>query len=226
MDENEFERKMLSARESFNAMTSLPRALDLMSETQSAESLDTQSISSRNGSAPTPSETKISVQRLQASGSAAVLEADKAGHLAREYPFLYASVGDLRVEDVESLLNDYKELVLKYYSLHKAVENLTLTQLASMGRSKGGSVASGWEVSREALEVQVVSKDRMGRLKVPETEDSKEVTQNPASHMKVTDGDEMADKNVILVNEGSNSHDKFQEQIASTTGSGDTEETN
>lgn len=230
MDENEFQRKMLSARESFNAMTGLPRALDLMSETQSAESLDTQSISSRNGSAPTPSETKISVQRLQASGSAAVLEADKSGQLAREYPFLYASVGDLRVEDVESLLNDYKELVLKYYSLHKAVEKLTLTQLASMGRSKGGSVASGWEVSREALEVQVVSgasKDRMGRQKVPETEDSKEVTQNPASHMKVTDGDEMADKNVILVNEGSNSHDKFLEQIASTTGTdSDTEETN
>lgn len=64
----------------------------------------------------------MTVAKLEASGLPAVLEADKSGQLARDYPYLYASAGDLRVMDVEGLLSDYKEVVLKYVTLCKAVE--------------------------------------------------------------------------------------------------------
>eukprot|EP01018_Ginkgo_biloba_P022990 Gb_16431 [translate_table: standard] len=68
---------------------------------------------------------KMSVLKLERKGALAVLHADCTGQLAREYPFLYTSAGDLRLQDVESLLSSYKELVLKYVSLSKAVENFS-----------------------------------------------------------------------------------------------------
>ncbi|CAM6099160.1 unnamed protein product [Calypogeia fissa] len=65
----------------------------------------------------------LSVEKMEAEAFGQVLEADKSGQLAKDYPFLYASAGDLRVVDVESLLHEYKELVLKYVALRKAVES-------------------------------------------------------------------------------------------------------
>jgi len=64
----------------------------------------------------------MSVAQLEASGLPEVLETEKSGELARDYPYLFAKAGDLRVMDVEGLLSDYKELVLKYVALCKAVE--------------------------------------------------------------------------------------------------------
>ncbi|CAM6017689.1 unnamed protein product, partial [Sphagnum balticum] len=48
--------------------------------------------------------------------------------LAIDYPYLYASAGDLRVADVESLLYAYKELALKYSVLCKAVEGTGISE--------------------------------------------------------------------------------------------------
>ncbi|KAI5071591.1 hypothetical protein GOP47_0013842 [Adiantum capillus-veneris] len=208
MDEKEFQRKMMLAKESFDAMTSLPRALDVLPEqvhSQPTENLEVQTMLV-GGSATSPKENKMSVENLQTSGSLAVLQADKAGLLAREYPFLYATVGDLRVEDVESLLNDYKELVLKYYALHKSVEKLTLEQSAgSVGKSRGASDDTGWEERHEvAAEHPAAAKDMVDDKRVPETEDAKELLENSARLIQgnsASSGDEMADKNVILVNE-------------------------
>lgn len=238
MDEKEFQRKMISARESFDGMTNLPHALDLVSEqihAHSTERADAQGMLSKIGSGSAPNDNNtFSVQKLQASGSLAVLEADRAGQLAREFPFMYASVGDLRVEDVESLLSDYKELVLKYYSLHKAVEKLTVGKRANMGESKSALTTPGRVDGQEgALKAQMVSEkeaskdmteDRVDRQKAPETDDSKESMENVSSHtqdvagLSIDDSSlEMADKNVILVNEISNSEfslDVFQEQTA------------
>jgi hypothetical protein len=76
-------------------------------------------VSPKDGSSVKESMT---VAKLEASGLPAVLKADKSGQLARDYPYLYASAGDLRVMDVEGLLSDYKEIVLKYVALCKAIE--------------------------------------------------------------------------------------------------------
>ncbi|MCO5614860.1 hypothetical protein L7F22_069145 [Adiantum nelumboides] len=207
MDERDFQKKMTLAKESFDAMTSLPRALDILTEhvhTQSTENLEVQTMPV-GGAAPAPKE-KMYAHTLQISGSSAVLQADKAGHLAREYPFLYATVGDLRVEDVESLLTDYKELVLKYYALHKAVENLNLEQsTGSQGKPKSSSDTSGWEERHELASVHpAAAMDMVDDKRVPETEDSKELLENSATLIQgipTSSSEEMADKNVILVNE-------------------------
>eukprot|EP00249_Psilotum_nudum_P018553 c26861_g1_i1 orf=524-2221(-) len=81
-------------------------------------------------SIPKISHSKVSITSLEAKGALAVLHADRTGRLGKDYPFLYASVGDLRVQDVETLLNEYKELVLRYYSLCKTVEEMTVLDMA------------------------------------------------------------------------------------------------
>ncbi|CAM6041414.1 unnamed protein product, partial [Sphagnum compactum] len=75
-----------------------------------------------NMPSPLPSRT------LEAAAIPAVLEADRSGQLAIDYPYLYASAGDLRVANVESLLSAYKELALKYCVLCKAVEGTGISE--------------------------------------------------------------------------------------------------
>lgn len=70
----------------------------------------------------TSEKATMTVDQLEASGLPEVLEAEKSGELAHDYRYLFARAGDLRVMDVELLLADYKELVLKYVALCKAVE--------------------------------------------------------------------------------------------------------
>jgi hypothetical protein len=72
--------------------------------------------------------SSATMRKLEAAAIPAVVEADESGQLAMDYPFLYASAGDLRVVDVESLLSSYKELVLKYVALYKAVEGTGISE--------------------------------------------------------------------------------------------------
>jgi hypothetical protein len=143
---------------------------------------------------------------LQAEGVSALIGASKVGQLAREFPFLYASVGDLRIEDVEALLNDYKELVLKHYSLCKIVEKMDSSKAAASNE-------------HECTPDDGASKQ--DRLKVPENDELKESIEESSNKREGSSADEspveMADKNVILVNESSNAEfslDVFQEQVA------------
>lgn len=95
--------------------------------------------------------SRMSVQKLEEKGAAAVLHAAHTGQLIREYPFLYASAGDLRVEDVEALLVAYKELVLKYVSLSKEVESSS---------SHKGQIAFKGDVQSRQADSDVSKKER------------------------------------------------------------------
>lgn len=53
----------------------------------------------------------------------ACAQAEAAGDLQQRYRFLYASAPDLRVDDVPTLLRQYKELILKYEALACAVDS-------------------------------------------------------------------------------------------------------
>jgi hypothetical protein len=100
----------------------------------------------------------MSVVKLESKGASAVLHEDRTGQLAREYPFLYTSAGDLRIQDVESLLNSYKELVLKYVSLSKAVEALlSLKEKASFVIGKADSDGSQHTRNQQDKEIELVS---------------------------------------------------------------------
>jgi hypothetical protein len=86
---------------------------------------------------------------LEARGTAALVSAAESGQLAREYRFLYSTVGDLRVGDVDALLTEYKELVLKYEALARGLQernaglarqlNVTknVAEESSRGRNEG-----------------------------------------------------------------------------------------
>lgn len=47
------------------------------------------------------------------------LEEQELARYFVEYPFLYTSVGDLTIKDVETLLHSYKKIVIEYVSLSK-----------------------------------------------------------------------------------------------------------
>ncbi|XP_077213782.1 vacuolar protein sorting-associated protein 9A-like [Tasmannia lanceolata] len=64
---------------------------------------------------------KPSISDLENKGATDLLKDDEVSSAFREYPFLYALVGDLTVDDVEALLNSYKQLVVKYVSLSKGL---------------------------------------------------------------------------------------------------------
>lgn len=95
--------------------------------------------------------SRMSAQKLEEKEAAAVLHTAHSGQLIREYPFLYASAGDLRVEDVETLLIAYKELVLKYVSLSKAVESSS---------SHKGQFAFKGDVKSRKADLDVSKKER------------------------------------------------------------------
>ena len=57
-----------------------------------------------------------------------LLKEDVVRQVFWDYPDVFANIGDLTVNDVEDLLNNYKQLVFKYVSLAKG---LGVTPLAS-----------------------------------------------------------------------------------------------
>lgn len=91
----------------------------------------------------------LTVSKLENKGAVHVLRAERTGQLNREYPFLYARAGDLRVEEVEPLLNAYKELVLKYVSLSKEVESSLSNKMLSLYEGNAQSREVNLDISKE-----------------------------------------------------------------------------
>ena len=68
--------------------------------------------------------------------------------LLRDYTFVFSKAEDLRVGDVEVLLNQYKELVLKYTTLCRSLAN----QSAPARQAEEGSAVGGRELAPQAVE--------------------------------------------------------------------------
>ncbi|KAF5828141.1 hypothetical protein DUNSADRAFT_18125 [Dunaliella salina] len=71
-----------------------------------------------------------SAAELEEHGVQLLLAADAAGELQECYPLFHASVDALTLADVKQLLDQYKELVIKYECLARAVEEPHRTALA------------------------------------------------------------------------------------------------
>lgn len=63
----------------------------------------------------------LSISDLENKGANMVLKEDDMSQIFHDFPYLYARTGDLTVSDVEDLLNNYKQLVLKYVCLAKGL---------------------------------------------------------------------------------------------------------
>ncbi|KAL0736257.1 hypothetical protein Bca4012_012467 [Brassica carinata] len=151
MDEADFEMKMESARARLSGLGSsqsyqtdrgaapLPRdgstAHNLKKETTLLQSQSSDSLSGTNETLNQRSEVPMkkaeSISDLENKGAATLLnDNSEASKIFKEYPYMFASAGDVRVGDVEGLLDDYKQLVFKYVCLSKGLGDAA-TSLAS-----------------------------------------------------------------------------------------------
>ncbi|XP_078435656.1 vacuolar protein sorting-associated protein 9A-like [Wolffia australiana] len=135
LDEDEYQRCLDSARAVLSGLTS-----DLVNDT----ALNTTEMTTNKEA----EQNKPTVSDLEKKGAADLLKEGNITKYFQEYPFLYARAGDLTVPDVESLLNCYKQLVVKYVSLSKAMHitnpgvTLLLTQGEDLVRKEEGERSS------------------------------------------------------------------------------------
>ncbi|CAN0908085.1 Vacuolar protein sorting-associated protein 9A [Linum grandiflorum] len=62
-----------------------------------------------------------SLSDIENKGAALLLKEADSGQVFRDYPYLFANVGDLTINNVKELLNSYKELVFKYVCVCKGL---------------------------------------------------------------------------------------------------------
>ncbi|KAL9278918.1 putative VPS9 domain, RABX5, catalytic core helical domain-containing protein [Arabidopsis thaliana] len=137
MDEADFETKMKSAHARLSGPGSQSYQTDHGAALPTAHNtkrenmlLHTKSTDSFSGTNETLSETPIKkadpITDLENKGAATLLnDRSEATKIFQEYPYMFASVGDLKIGDVEDLLNNYKQLVFKYVCLSKGLGDAT-----------------------------------------------------------------------------------------------------
>lgn len=131
MEEDEFQRCMESARAVLSGLTS-----DLVNEAAPVNREASAQERTRSRARKEEERSRVSVSDLVKKGAVDLLKEDQVNGYFQEYPFLYARAGDLTVPDVESLLSSYKQLVLKYVSLSKAmhITNPSIPLLLTQGK--------------------------------------------------------------------------------------------
>ncbi|KAF5740277.1 vacuolar protein sorting-associated protein 9A-like [Tripterygium wilfordii] len=151
MEEAEFEKNMESARALLSGLSSDIDGLSdqlnqIAGQTKSGELVESkhqrQNFGKGKESATTMASKEIpsakdqslmdkvpSLSDLENKGVSMLLKEDQASQVFREYPFLFAHVGDLTINDVEDLLNNYKQLVFKYVCLSKGLGHATSSPL-------------------------------------------------------------------------------------------------
>ncbi|XP_010507992.1 PREDICTED: vacuolar protein sorting-associated protein 9A-like [Camelina sativa] len=169
MDEADFEKNMESARVRNSGMGSQsyqtghgtappPRDESTLQKTQMqnpkrennlSQSKSSDSLSGANEILNPNSEIPIkkaeSISDLENKG-AALLKNTETSKIFQEYPYIFASAGDLRIGDVEGLLDNYKQLVFKYVCLTKGLGDTT--SLAPP--SSPLQALSGFDMSKES----------------------------------------------------------------------------
>ncbi|KAL5558320.1 hypothetical protein UlMin_034531 [Ulmus minor] len=141
MDETEYEKNMETARALLSGLSAdsnqtsqnaghIPMAESRETKQQALNSSKDQSLRPKSSETKSRDETtkdesaftKIpSLSDLENKGATLILKEDQVSQVFKDYPFLFSRGGDLTVNDVEDLLNDYKKLVFKYVSLVKGL---------------------------------------------------------------------------------------------------------
>ncbi|XVE95391.1 hypothetical protein REPUB_Repub02eG0093100 [Reevesia pubescens] len=145
MEETEFEKNMEFARALLSGLSTdldgLSSQMDQISGHDPKEPTESghHSLKEDHGVRPNSSEikssskdqssiTKIpSISDLENRGATILLKEDQTSKVFREYPYMFAHSGDLTINDVEDLLNNYKQLVFKYVCLLKGSSGASAT---------------------------------------------------------------------------------------------------
>nr|QGT31829.1 vacuolar sorting protein 9 [Petunia x hybrida] len=80
----------------------------------------------------------LSLSDLESRGANMLMKEDNVSQVFQSFPYLYSQAGDLTVGDVEELLSNYKQLVLKYVSLAKGsgIANASLPWSNNQGQTQ------------------------------------------------------------------------------------------
>ncbi|XP_018850688.2 vacuolar protein sorting-associated protein 9A-like isoform X2 [Juglans regia] len=101
--------------------------LNVSNESDSIARPKSSETKSKSNMVPDAKDTSLmkkipSLSDLENKGATILLkEEDMVSQVFRDYPYLFAHGGDLTVNDVEELLNNYKQLVFKYVCLSKGL---------------------------------------------------------------------------------------------------------
>uniref|UniRef100_A0A1J3CGT1 Vacuolar protein sorting-associated protein 9A n=1 Tax=Noccaea caerulescens TaxID=107243 RepID=A0A1J3CGT1_NOCCA len=149
MDEAEFEKNMESARARISGLGSQsyqtghgtappprdeytvhkaqmlnPKKDNTLFQSKSSDSLSGTN-ETVNPNSEIPMKKVESISDLENKGAATLLKGTEASQIFQEYAYIFASSGDLRIGDIEDLLNSYKQLVFKYVCLSKGLGDAT-----------------------------------------------------------------------------------------------------
>lgn len=117
--------------------------------------------------------TKVpSLSDLENKGASMIIKEDKLNDVFREFPYLFASVGDLTVGDVEDLLNNYKQLVFKYVCLSKGLGVSSTSHLPSNSQSNAQDQA---ETTTDSSDGEPVGANDKSEKSTDSTEDNSDL---------------------------------------------------
>lgn len=127
MDEAEFDKNMESARSLLSGLSAAIDELPTRSSRNFGHDFKSESsLSSLVNKEEEKDHSRVmkmpSVLDLENKGATVLLNEDQLNQVFQDYPYLFSHVGDLTVNDVEDLLNNYKQLVFKYVCLSRGID--------------------------------------------------------------------------------------------------------
>lgn len=153
MEETEFEKNMESARALLSGLSTDVDTLSNQSDQSAGNSFQTEHrnfkprvLNSQEARDESSMSKVSSLSDIENKGATMLLKEDIESGVLREYPYLFARVGDLTINDVEELLNNYKQLVFKYVCLSKGLGVPTMPLNKSNSQTQ---LHSDIETSRE-----------------------------------------------------------------------------
>ncbi|KAK8538721.1 hypothetical protein V6N13_009096 [Hibiscus sabdariffa] len=107
--------------------------------------------------------TKIpTISELENRGASILLKEDQPSKVFQDYPYMFAHAGDLTINDVENLLNNYKQLVFKYVCLLKGSDGASAAFPFSRSQAQPQQHVETVEKSQDNREiVQNIGKSKL-----------------------------------------------------------------
>lgn len=176
MDEAEFDKNMESARSLLSGLSAAIDELPTRSSRNFGHDFKSESSLSSlvNKEEEKEDHSRVmkmpSVLDLENKGATVLLNEDQLNQVFQDYPYLFSHVGDLTVNDVEDLLNNYKQLVFKYVCLSRGID-MTKESKKDAGRvSDGLDAVSHLEVDN--LESELLPQNKSNTPQHGETDET------------------------------------------------------
>ncbi|CAK7347061.1 unnamed protein product [Dovyalis caffra] len=167
-----------------------------------------------------PMEMISSLSDIENKGATLLLKDDLASQVFREYPYLFAHVGDLTINDVEDLLNNYKQLVFKYVCLSKGLggANTSLPLSSSQTQVHGDAETLNYHQDTAAVEANNESHKHTGMTSGSNTVslvDEEDVELKPKNHEDTKAGEPNDESHIHAgMSDGSNMLSLGEENVA------------